>query len=351
MRCSRSDHAVIVEMQCVAGSDSADWTAAPRIYVENVRGRDLAYQVGADDVRTSLRLVCSPAELTCRYADDRDLQAFRQADILIAGRLDTMLIAKEGGSLRLIQCTSAGVENYQPFDWLRPSTALTNASGVHGAKVGEFGLMATLMLHERAPAIATNQRLRTWRRKLSGLAAERKVLIYGVGALGGAVAERLQGAGFRVTGIRRSGEPHPAVTRMTTPAHLNEELSRTDILILACPLTRETRNLIGAGELAAMPKGASLLNIARAGVVDHAALRAALDAGHLSGAILDVFDEEPLPRTSPLWETANLMVFPHVSADAPDGYVTRCLAILADNLGRARSGEPLRNRIEPQLGY
>ena len=328
-----------------------DWMSTPRIYVENVRGRDPAYEVGAEAVLKSLQSVCQPVELTCRFSDERDLAAFRRADILIAGRLDTAMIAAEAANLKLIQCTSAGVESYTPFDWLRPALILTNASGVHADKVGEFGLMATLMLHERVPMIAANQRIHVWERQLRGLAAGRRVLIYGVGALGGAVAGRLHAAGFHVTGVRRNGNPHAAVERMITPDRFHEELPLTDILILACPLTPETRGLMGARQFAALPKGAGLLNIARAAVVDHAALALSLTSGHLSGAILDVFEKEPLPADAPQWDVPNLMVFPHVSADAPDGYVDRCLAILAENLERARSGRPLRNRVDPQLGY
>lgn len=327
------------------------WASAPRIYVENVRGRDPAYNVSAEAILRSLHSVCRPAELTCCFSDERNLEALRRADILVAGRLDTEVIRSDARDLKLIQCTSAGVENYAPFNWLLPTTALTNASGVHAAKVGEFGLMAALMLHERVPLIATNQRFHSWKRQLRGVAAGRRALIYGVGALGGAVAERLHSAGFHVSGIRRNGRQHAAVDHMTTPDCFHNELAQADILILACPLTPETRGIMGERAFAAMPKGASLLNIARAGVIDHAALVSSLVSGHLSGAILDVFEKEPLPANAPLWDVPNLMVFPHVSADAPDGYVDRCLAILADNLERASSGRPLRNTIDPQLGY
>lgn len=328
-----------------------NWISAPRIYVENVRGRDPSYEVTAEAVLRSLNSVCCPAEVTCRFSDERNLDALRRADILIAGRLPTSVIASEARDLKIIHCTSAGVENYIPFDWLRPTTTLTNASGVHAAKISEFGLMATLMLAEGVPAIATSQRHHMWKRQLRGLSAGRHVLIYGVGALGGAVAERLHAAGFRITGISRNGQPRVSVERMTTPDRLHDELPLTDILILACPLTPETRGLVGARELAALPKGASLLNIARAGVIDHAALASSLESGHLSGAILDVFEKEPLPTDAAIWDVPNLMVFPHVSADAPDGYVDRCLAILADNLKRAKSGQALRNTVDPQLGY
>ncbi len=330
---------------------AADWLDEPRIYIENLRGRDPAYLVTEEAVLKALEPVCQTPRLTCRFSDERDMDAWRQADILIAGRLDTASIAAEAKSLKLIQCTSAGVENYAPFDWLPAAITLTNASGVHAVKVGEFGLMAVLMLHEGVPAIATNQRRHIWNRQLQGLSGNRRVLIYGVGALGGAVAERLKSIGFRIAGVSRSGKPHVAVDRMTTPDRFHDELRQADILILACPLTPETRGLIGRQELAALPEGASLLNIARAGVIDHAALASFLRSGHLSGAILDVFEQEPLPAGSSLWDLPNLMIFPHVSADAPDGYVDRCLAILSENLVRSKAGWSLRNVVDPQQGY
>jgi phosphoglycerate dehydrogenase-like enzyme len=302
-------------------------------------------------VRRSLANICSPSALTCRYSDERDVEAFRFADILIASRLDPAFIEAEGKALKLIQCTSAGVEKYAPFSWLANSTVLTNASGVHNDKVGEFGLMATLMLHERVPAIIARQRSHVWSRKLRGTAADRRVMIYGVGALGGAIAQRLHGAGFRVTGVRRGGAPLASVERMITPDRVLEELGDVEILILACPLTPETQRVIGTRELSALPQGAGLLNVGRGGVIDHTALVSSLTNGHLSGAILDVFDQEPLSPGSELWDVPNLMVFPHVSADAPDGYVDRCLRILAENLERSQAGMSLRNAINPFLGY
>ncbi len=330
---------------------SEGWFSAPSIYVENIRDRDSAYHVKSEEVLESLEAVCRPKEVVCRFSDERDLEAFRRADILITGALDRLVISNEAENLKLIQYIGAGVEGYTPLDWLPPTVTLTNASGVHAAKAGEFGLMATMMLHERVPWIATNQRERSWQRQLRGLAAGRNVTIYGVGALGGAIAERLQAVGFRITGVRRSGEPHPHVDRMVTPDRFLDELPATDILILTCPLTPETRGLIGAAAIAALPKGASLLNIARAGIIDHEALVASLENGHLSGAILDVFDKEPLPTESQLWGVPNLMIFPHISSSAPEGYIDRCLAILVDNIERSKLGRPMRNRVDPTAGY
>ncbi len=335
----------------MADTTSAEWSAAPKIYVENVRNGDAAYHISEEAVLKSLISVSSPAALTCRFSDERDIEAFKAADILIASRLDTAFIASEGRTLKLIQCTSAGVEKYAPFTWLAQSTMLTNASGVHTKKVSEFGLMATLMLHNRVPAIATRQRNHEWSRQLRGTAAGLRVMIYGVGALGGAIARSLHRAGFFVTGVRRAGKSIEGGKLMITPDRVLQELPNVDVLILACPLTPETQRVIGLRELSALPRGAGVVNVGRGGIMDHSAHVSCLASGHLSGAILDVFDEEPLPDDSPLWDAPNLMVFPHVSADAPDDYIERCLAILAENLKRARAGESLRNKVDPTLGY
>ena len=287
---------------------SKEWALSPRIYIENIRGRNPAYNVNVESVKKAPSSVCNPTELVCRFSDEHDIEAWRRADILIAGRLDTSLIASDAINLKLIQCTSAGVENYAPFDWLRPAVTLTNASGVHAAKVAEFGLMAALMLHDGVPAIASNQKHHLWKRQLKGLAVGRRVLIYGVGALGGAIALSLHTAGFHITGVRKSGKSHDAVDKMIKPEAFHNELKQTDILVLACPLTPETQGLMGVREFEALPKGASILNIARAGIVEQDALVTSLKTGHISGAILDVFDNEPLPTDDAIWDVPNLMV-------------------------------------------
>jgi len=327
------------------------WANKPRIYVENIRDLDPAYYLSTEAVLTSLQSVCQPTDITCRYSDEAELQAFRRADILVTGRFNTECIAQEGSNLKLIQCTSAGVEKYYPFDWLPAQTILTNASGVHAAKAAEFGLMAALMLQNYVPAVMTRQRDHIWSRKLCGTASGTRVLLYGVGAIGSAIAERLKSSGFCVTGVRRSGTLDPSVEKMILPNQLYNELPYTDILIISCALTPETRRSIGAKEFAALPEGAGILNISRGGVIDQTALVQSLENEHISGAILDVFDQEPLPFDSPLWDVPNLMVFPHVSADSPNGYIARCLAVLSDNLARIKIDQPLRNVVDPMLGY
>lgn len=333
----------------MAGSPLAPW----RIYVENARTRDRAYDVTEEIVRNELSRhgLAAPEHLTVAFSDDRDVQAWSEAEILIAGRLDVTAIARMP-RLRMIQCTSAGVEGYLPFDWLPPDVTLCNASGAHAAKIREFGSMAVLMLHEHVPARVSAQGRREWARSLRPTSRGKRVLVYGAGALGSAVADGLAGYGFELVAIGRDGaRPRRGFAESYGPEALERELARADILVLAAPLTPETRGRFGARELTLMPRGAALLNIGRAGLLDHGALAESLRSGHLSGAILDVFEVEPLPSESDLWTVPNLMVFPHVSADDPSDYARACVEILARNLAASARGEPLTNRVDPSLGY
>jgi len=150
-----------------------------------------------------------------------------------------------------------------------------------------------------------------------------------------------------VTGVRRSGrQPGDHADRVVPPSELDAILPQTDWLVLACPLTDDTRGLITAERLARLPRGARIANIARGEIVDEPALIAALQSGHLAGAYLDVFAQEPLPPESPLWDLPNVLVTPHNSAAAA-GNEDRVFAVFLDNLGRFLQGAPLVNQQQP----
>src|SRR5690606_9708946 len=185
------------------------------------------------------------------------------------------------------------------------STVFTNSSGVHAQKGGAFGAMAVLMLNDQMPRHFTSQRQGKWQQVFSGSITRKTVLIYGLGALGSAIAARLRLFGPRLLGISRSGRHIEVVDKVYKPQDLKDLLPKVDILVLSCPLTDETRGLIGRNEIQLMKPGASIFNIARAGVMDYEALEVALRSGHLNGAILDVFDPEPLPADSTLWDCPN----------------------------------------------
>jgi phosphoglycerate dehydrogenase-like enzyme len=238
-----------------------------------------------------------------------------------------------------------------PLDWLPPQAILTNNSGVHIEKIRESATMMLLMLHAQLPAISSNQRQSRWQQIFTPKIRGRTVLIIGVGDMGGAVAQAARHLGLHVLGVRRSGATHPDVARMFAPQELDAALSEADFVVLAAPLTRETTMLIDSSRFARMKSGAGFINIGRAGSVDHEALIAALRSGKLSGAILDVFESEPLDAKSPLWTTDNLMLIPHVTSDDEDDYLPKTFDLVFENLRRLIVGHELLNVVDRQHEY
>jgi phosphoglycerate dehydrogenase-like enzyme len=286
---------------------------------------------------------------------DWDLDTFadsmRSAEVLIAWNLPTEGLAEAAPNLKWIHCIGAGVEHLCPLDWLPPGVTLVNNKGVHAAKAGEYGLMAILMLHNSLPRFCSNQREARYESIYSSPIAGKTVAVVGVGSLGGAVAGHAKRLGLRVLGVSRHGRPSPDLDESHTTEALDEVLPRADFVFLATPLTPETRNLMDRRRLGLMKPGAGLANIGRAAVVDYDALAERLADGHLSGAILDVFDPEPLPADSPYWHVPNLIVTPHVSADDGNAYVPLTLDLFFENMSRYLAGQPLLNPVDPALGY
>jgi phosphoglycerate dehydrogenase-like enzyme len=165
------------------------------------------------------------------------------------------------------------------------------------------------------------------------------------------VAEHAARFGLKVTGVRNSPKPHAACETVVTMAELDSVLPTTEFLFLAAPLTDATQNLLNRARIRLLPPGAGVVNIGRGGLVEQDALLDALDSGHLSGAILDVFVPEPVPAGHRLWTTKNLIMTPHISADDPVTYNPRSLDIFFENLRALRDGKALPNRFDPAKGY
>ena len=253
--------------------------------------------------------------------------------------------------LRLVFVTNAGLDNLAPFDWLPPGAALCNNRGTHAEKSGEFGLMAVLMLANRVPEMVTHQRAGAWHKLWGATLAGRRLTIVGLGALGSAIAAQAARFGMHLTGVRATAAPHPACARVVRTDALDAVLPHTEFLVLACPLTPATLGLLDRRRIALLPPGAGVVNIGRGRLLDQDALCDALDAGHLSGAVLDVFEPEPVPPGHRLWTTRNLIVSPHTAADDPATYLPRSLKILFANLRALEAGAPLPTRFDPARGY
>ena len=285
-----------------------------------------------------------------------DLEGFAEAvadaDALIGWRFPQAELARLAPRLRWIQLTGAGHEHLQPFDWLPRGVALTTNSGAHAPKAGEFAATAILMLNNDLPFLMTNQRKARWEQSFSSCIEGKTLAVIGVGAMGGAAArwakQRLK---MHVLGVRRSGRGQRYVDTMYRPGELDRVLPKADFVLVTAPLTRETEALIDRRALASMKRGAGLINMGRARVVDYVALADELRSGRLRGAVLDVFDPEPLPADSPLWSTPNLVISPHVSSDDVGNYIDRTLDVFFANVRRFLSNRPLRNRVVKARQY
>jgi phosphoglycerate dehydrogenase-like enzyme len=254
--------------------------------------------------------------------------------------------------LRWILATSAGVDKLPAAVAAR--VLLTNGNGLGAEPIAEHVIGGLLMLARGAPQYLRQQTEHRWERSFQAREIAGMTMgVIGMGAIGRAVARRSRALGLRVIGVRRSaGErgPDAQADVVCPPEDLPYVLAESDVIVLATPLTPETRGLISAPQLAAMRSGAYLINIARGPVVDEPALVEALRNGQVGGAALDVFATEPLPAESPLWDLPNLIITPHVAASS-DRSRERIQELVCENLRRYIGGEPLRNMVDLSRGY
>ena len=295
--------------------------------------------------------VAKQIEVCIDWDLDRFSESMESADVLVTWDLPTDNLARVAPKLQWIHIIGAGVEHLCPMTWLPDGITVVNNRGTHAAKGGEFGLMSILMLHSRLPAIINNQEASTWRSLFSGSIVDKTVVIIGTGHIGASIARRCKALDMNVIGVSRHGRPVLGIDNVCTSNELDTVLPTADFIVLAAPLTVETRNLFDRRRQALTKPGSGIVNIGRSATMDYIALVENLQSGHFSGAILDVFDEEPLPEGSRLWHTPNLIVTPHISADDGNTYVDMTLDLVFENLERHLGGKPLINVVEQVLGY
>jgi phosphoglycerate dehydrogenase-like enzyme len=267
-------------------------------------------------------------------------------------------LARQAPRLRWVQLSSSGVGQIVPRMGLgdRP-VVVTNAAGLHATPLAEFVLFAMLYFAKRMPRVLTDQRRHHWERFALDTLPGKTLGIVGFGHVGRAIARLARPAGLRILAVRRTAgdrtddpSASPEADRVYPPAGLPTLLGESDYVALIVPLTPETAGLLGKAELALMKPGAVLINVGRGQLVDETALVDALRRGHLGGAALDVFAEEPLPAGSPLWDMPNVLVTPHSMSTALDENA-RLVDLFCDNLRRYLAGEALRNVFDKVRGY
>jgi phosphoglycerate dehydrogenase-like enzyme len=329
---------------------------------------DLVRQIEAVDPSVSVKVLGQearqlfrgqsryPSELQAVTGMDELLQALSGARVLfsfwggaIADMADLRLRAPE---LRWVQVTHAGAERVDP-DLIAQGIVFTTAGGLAATPIAEFVMAYILMFSKGWPRLFRSQQDRKYSRFMPRELLGKTVGIVGMGYIGGEVARLAKAFGCRVIGMRRSFSargPDSVADEAVPPSDLDYLLRESDFVVIAAPLTAETRGMVGAEQIRRMKPTAHLINIARGALIDEAALIAALREGVIAGAGLDVFETEPLPQDSPLWELDNVILTPHISGGT-EIYNKRATDIFCDNLRRFLEGKPLRNIVDPARGY
>ena len=283
--------------------------------------------------------------IACKTADEARASYTNQTIVfgspgMIAEVIDEM------PAVEWVQSSWAGVTPL--IDAPRRDYVLTGIKGVFGTQMAEYVLgyllAHELKIHDRREA----QQKRHWYREFSGSLAGKRIGIMGTGSIGGAIANAAAAFEMERVGLSRSGHDKSDFDRVYPTTELDDFLTSVDYLVSTLPATPETDRLLDARALANLPPGAVFVNVGRSNVINDDALIDSLRTGHLAAAVLDVFDEEPLPESSPLWTTPNLTVTAHIAAVS---HPLLIVPVFVENYERYVKGEPLEYIIDFERGY
>lgn len=281
------------------------------------------------------------------------LEQIAEAEVILGPNRIPIEYFDAATRLRWFQCINAGIERMEQRGLLRRGFAVTTAAGLAAGAIAEYVLGAMVMLAKNLHQYGRLQQERKWEFRFTGELAGKTVGILGLGEIGRETARRARAFDMRVIASRRTviaGATDPDADEVFAHSQLDELLARSDYLVVAVPLTPETRAMLGPAEFAKMKPTASIVNVARGDVIDQAALIRALQDGTIASAALDVLDPEPLPEESPLWAMPNVIVTPHISG-AVEGYGHKATELFIGNLERYLAGERLAHLANPELGY
>jgi glyoxylate/hydroxypyruvate reductase A len=308
----------------------------------------LVYNPWAREARAFADRIRPPRGFVVRVATTPEAAApwIAEAEILYGWSVPAPLLAA-GRRLRWVQSMGAGVERLLVPELPR-GVLVTRVAGIFGAWMAEYALGWCLWVTQRMETLRAQQRRRRWRYVHPGRLRGATLCVVGLGDIGRHVSRAARAFGMRVVGVSRQGRRVAGVSRVYRPAALRTAVRGADFVLLTLPLTPSTRGLIGRAELAVMKPTAWLINIARGAVVVEEALVAALRARRIGGAVLDVFEEEPLPRLHPLWALDNVVITPHISGPSTPEEIA---PLFDENLRRYTAGRPLRYLVDRARGY
>ena len=305
----------------------------------------------AETLGTAAHVLFSPAQAPADFDIafvSRDVTGLSTKHAVLPATQHFYDLLTAAPSLSWLQLHSAGADRPVYVKLLAQGVALSSSAGSNAGVVAQSALAGLLALARRLPQLMAAQRARVWApliktglpRDLGGQTA----VIVGWGGIGQQLGAVLRLLGLRVVVVRSSAAPAGEGIETVAYESIDSVLPQADWLLLACPLTERTRDLISASALALLPAGAHIINVARGEVIDEVALIQALQSGRVAGAYLDVFAHEPLPAQSPLWDMPNVIASPH-SAGFSDANAVRVEEIFLDNLRRRLQGQPMRNLV------
>jgi phosphoglycerate dehydrogenase-like enzyme len=319
-------------------------------FYERCRGRlDEAARAAGTEISPVLLPPGSDGRLEPPEKERIDI-AFFSGEVFADGEARGFFAAAQGApNLKWMHLFNAGVDNPVFTRLLEQGVRLTTSSGSTAPPIAHSVMGGVLMLSRGFVLWLDGQRRHAWEpiplNQLPVDLGEQTLTVLGLGAIGSEVARLARAFGLHVIGVRRSpARPGDPVDELVPPSALAEVLPRTDWLVVACPLTAETRHIVDAAALAALRPGARVVNIARGEVIDEQALIGALRSGQVGGAYLDVFETEPLPPESPLWDLPNVIISPH-NSPASKGNDDRVTEIFFRNLRHWLKGEAMENEV------
>jgi len=314
------------------------------------------WQIPADGV-AALRARFPHIEFVHATSDEERARGLVDCDVAYTWILKATEFAT-ATRLRWLHTSAVAVETLCLPELFAKGVIVSNTRGVQAVPIAEHTLAVILALAKQLPVVLAHQRDAHWAQndftgsRLPWLLRGRTLGLIGVGTIGSEIASRARAFGMRVVALRRRSDQAAvaAIDQTFALGRLEDFLKQTDVLVIAAPLTPQTLGLVGAAQLAMLPKGAVIVNVGRARIIDTDALIAALHSGHLGGASLDVYPQEPLPPEHPLWTCPNVILTPHTSGFR-QGHWDEVVDLFAENLERFERGEALRFRVEPELGY
>ena len=276
-----------------------------------------------------------------------------ELDVLLAFRFRGRPFPREAilaaPRLRWLQLSSAGIDHMLPFAPATPLT-VTNTSGLHADSVALYVFAGLMHLLWDFPRFQEQQRERSWERRQLPLLRGRTIGIVGAGRIGSRIASVARTLGMTPIGLRRSGGPKNEFERMYAPGGLGELMEQSDVVVACLPLTPQTRGMLGSAALSRLRPTAYVLNVSRGGVVDESALLRVLREGLIAGAVLDVFEREPLPRSSEFWELPNVLITPHLAGEF-ELWPRAVAELFCANLRRWIAGDELDSVVNLDAGY